>query len=93
MQVFSLSCLWARHCHAGWGQQAGVCRLQDLNGALDRIRGGEPIESLLTPPMPVASHVLDDDMDSDDEAEDDAAAEPTNGKSHGGDAPSHKVEA
>ena len=43
--------------------------LQDLNKALDRIRSGQPIESVLTPPQPVQSHVLDDDMDSEDEDE------------------------
>ena len=65
--------------------------MQDLNVALDRLRSGEPIESVLTPAAPVASHVLDDDMDSDDDMEDDVAAEPTNGKSHEGTAPLHKV--
>ena len=43
--------------------------MQDLNKALDRIRSGEPIESVLKPPQPVQSHVLDDDMDSEDEEE------------------------
>lgn len=59
--------------------------------ALDRLRSGEAIESVLTPPAPVASHVLDDDMDSDDEVEADVAAEPANGRAHEGTAPLHKV--
>ena len=65
--------------------------MQDLDGALDRLRSGEPIESVLTPAALVASHVLDDDMDSDDDMEEDVAAEPTNGKSHEGTASLDKV--
>ncbi|CAK0785742.1 hypothetical protein CVIRNUC_008953 [Coccomyxa viridis] len=57
------------------GALRGICvravkrLVEDLNKALDRIRSGEPIESVLTPPQPVQSHVLDDDMDSEDEVE------------------------
>jgi len=59
--------------------------LQDLDTALDRVRRGEPIESVLTPPVPVASHVLDDDM------EEDVAAEHKDEKDHKSTSP-HRVE-
>lgn len=44
---------------------------QDLDNALDRIRNGEPMESVLKPPQPVESFQLDDDLDSDDGMETD----------------------
>ena len=66
--------------------------LQDLDTALDRMRKGEPIESVLKPPVPVASHVLDDDMDSSgDDMDDDVAAELKDEKGRKS-ASSHKVE-
>ena len=66
--------------------------LQDLDTALDRVRKGEPIESVLKPPVPVASHVLDDDMDSSgDDMDDDVTAEPNDDKGHKS-SPPHRVE-
>jgi len=66
--------------------------LQDLDTALERVRRGEPIESVLTPPVPVASHVLDDDMDSSgDDMEEDVAAEHKDEKDHKS-TPPHRVE-
>ena len=71
-----LSCCEGRACCKAFAGPAFALmiwrrfhHLQDLNKALDRIRSGEPIESVLTPPQPVQSHVLDDDMDSEDEDE------------------------
>lgn len=45
--------------------------VEDLDNALDRIRNGEPMESVLKPPQPVESFQLDDDLDSDDGMETD----------------------
>ena len=53
---------------------------QDLDAVLLRVEKGTPLDDILSPPQPVASHVLDfdDDEDEDEENEecDQAAAHP-----------------
>ena len=64
--------------------------LQDLDNALDRIRNGESMESVLKPPQPIESFQLDDDLDSDDDMEADGNHEGTKAN-HAG-AAQHEVE-
>ena len=43
-----------------------LCVMQDLDAVLEKVRTGTPLDDILKPPQPVASHVLDDFSDGED---------------------------
>lgn len=40
--------------------------MQDLDVVLEKVKGGTPLDDILKPPQPVASHVLEDFSEGED---------------------------
>ncbi|CAL8471252.1 g10794 [Coccomyxa elongata] len=61
-----------KHVPLVGGALRGICvravkrMVEDLDTVLDKVRTGTPLEDILQPPQPVASHVLDDFSDGED---------------------------
>lgn len=55
--------------------------VEDLDAVLDRVKKGTPLDDILKPPQPVASHVLDDFSDGEEEG--DVSEAPASGHTAG----------